>query len=187
MKIVKYLLEYPNKYHLQNLLLIWFTLSLMGCGAVQEIPVVAPIGIGQVEALQITSTLVGMSQAVQDKAHTIRMLSESGEHVLLAWPTSGGWGFQGLNASTKDLIGKLTYVCKGGNFTSCKSFADLVDELVQNGWNFVSASKLPPGMVAAITATDGWLRALPGLPMLILPAGAFEIPAQIVAPGRGID
>ena len=185
------LLVYLEKYHLENLIVILITLSLMGCAAVQpailEAPVIAPIGPGQVEALQMTSTLVGMARAVQDKAHTIRLISASGEQVLLAWPTSGGWGFQGVNVSTKDIIGKLIYVCKGGNFTSCRSMADLVDDLVLNGWTFVGASKLPPELVAAITSTNGWLRALSGLPVLILPAGAFEIPAQIVAPGRGID
>jgi len=156
-----------------EVMLILVVLLLTGCAT-------APISPGEVEAIQDTTALYIMQQAVSGATKTFMMQSPDGKMMLFAKNVADGWGFTPLDVAAKDVIGKWRW-CGGGNYTDCKGMADLVDWLItKSNWNFVQPDKLSPELVAAITQASTWARTLHTIPALIIPAGSFDIMPDIL-------
>lgn len=108
---------------------------------------------GQVDALQVRSTVWGIQQAVAGKAGTFRLMKDG--MVLLGWPLENGAGFSLIDPAKTSL---KQYMDGGlGNFANSKTVTDLISYLKSCGWNEVSAKDLPQEIIQGIATASSWL------------------------------
>jgi hypothetical protein len=150
---------------------------LQSCAGAQ----IAPNDV--IAATKVTSLYV-IDQAGQGISTTIRMSSPTNNLWLFAKWINEGWVFTSIDMGAKDIIGKWVF-CGGGNYTTCKGMADLIDGLLERGWMFREPGDLPPGFMASVAAASGWVRTLHTIPALIIPGESFDILPGLVAPSSG--
>lgn len=166
---------------MQELAMLLVILLLTSCATGAQI---AP---GDVLPAAQSTGLYVIEQAAKGTSTTFMMASKDGNGLWMfaKWiESAGAWTFTSLDMVAKDVIGKWKW-CGGTNVAGCKDMADLVEALIQRGWEFRQPQDLPPGFAEAVTAASGWVRTLHTIPALLVPAGSFEITSDLVAPSAG--
>ena len=154
-------------------LLAMVIVTLLGIG---ELGVAPPVG--QVEALQLRSTLWGIRQAATGQPGTMLMMKD--QAVVFLWTVKDAWAFTGVNFAGQpqaiDFVSKIT----NGNLVNARDMSDIVRFMEGIGFQQVTPDKLPPAIITAAAQGVGWLADMAQrmVTILVVPAGIFTLPEE---------
>ena len=147
----------------------------------------APMANGMVEAIQPGTVAWVVSEC--DRAILPHILLQNGsQNVLAVWNQSAqAWFSVFLNSDEKNVFDVLMLLCGGkGNCMSRATMADYVTGLMKDP-NWKPVDTVPPAILAALKDARSWMRVMPNLPVMIIPAGVMDIPAQILPKNGEIE
>ena len=158
------------------------SLSLSACAPVA----VAPLADGVVDGIQEGTNIWAINGALKVLPATIRMYKPGTDFWMFARFNEGGqlWAYTFQNVA-KPVEVITQDIAMGGNCTNCRTFSDLLNAMVNNGWRFTQNPVLPEGfwtaLVSAMAARASWVSiiatTLPGsmdIPGTILPTPDIE-------------
>jgi hypothetical protein len=145
----------------------------------------APLGDGMIELTQAGTVLWTVQRNIGMHSGTIRMAKDSFVLVAAWMETAQAWSYVFLDVSQKAPLDYWAVSCGSGNCANPRTMSELVTSLLNNGWQIIDV--LPPCIVAAFKDASSWLRAMPSVPVMIIPGAMFDIPAQILPPVGEIE
>jgi len=151
-------------------LLLVLSFGLQSCAAVSLPSNFAPPMVDRVVPLASGSVVNGITRALQGKPGTEILIQDS--KIMFVWfYESVGAGFFGLDLKNSSIVDIRKLVEQGGQLSSWKTAADLVNWMKTNGWKAVPAAELSLGLKSALLgAINARISTLLGL-YILLPSG----------------
>lgn len=158
-------------------------LYLSACGA--WMPATGQgVSPGQVEAVQATTAVWGVQQALMQRVGTV--ILRDGSKFLFGWGyPGGGWAWWGVDVEEACVLDVQRWLRNGGSVTNVTDFRGLVDYLVGRGWMVISASQVPRIITSTIAAAESWLNflATSTAPTIIILPIFFDANGNPILPG----
>jgi len=162
---------------MKKLLSVLMALAFLVTGLLATMgqPAIQP---GQVETLQLRSTLWGIQQAALGRPGTMLLMKE--QVVVFMWTVKDAWAFVGVNLASAPSAVDFAGVVKEANLVNANEMDDVASFLKDLGYTRVSPDKLPPLILTAATQGSGWLVGMAQnmVTVLVVPAGIFTLPEE---------
>jgi hypothetical protein len=164
-----------------DIVIVLLALSLASCAAV-------PLPADGINSIMQGATLYGIEKALAGAPETFIMQSLQNRNIfLVSWNVPGsGWAFVILDANGS----AKAWSQVAGNITTPKNINELIGSAI--GLKFVFVRNLSEASLALCRGYEiakSWISETAGsMPVIIvLPVGAFDIPAQILPPVGEIE